>query len=114
MSHVSMHCKQSRPTGLHVSIPEAARGEIKMADDSSGSSLNTGGKESTAYRLMHDIMVAEDHSIYSFAEGQGLKRATRDYMLSLYGECLKATSGQAAASAAKPAAAKPAAKKTTK
>lgn len=82
-----------------------------MSNDSVKSALDTGGKESTAFRLMHDIMTAEDVVIYGFAESQGLKRADRDYMLSLYADCLKATSGQAVA-AAKPAAKAPATKTT--
>lgn len=78
-----------------------------MADDNGKPNLDTGGKESTAYRLMHDIMVTEDVALYSFAESQGLKRADRNYMLSLYADCLKATAGSAVA-AAKASAAAPA------
>lgn len=87
-----------------------------MADENGKPNLDTGGKESTAYRLMHDIMVSEDYTMYSFAESQGLKRASRSYMLSLFAECLKVTSGQPVTAAKAPAkaAAKAPAKKTTK
>jgi len=73
-----------------------------MAEDTGNTNLSTGGKESTAYRLMHDIMVSEDHTMFSFAESQGMKRASRAYMLSLYAECLKVTSGQPVAATKAP------------